>query len=204
MLKTQAREGFSIDMATILPVSGLEEETGKTLSRKEVFPLPVVGPTTAERARSPQHSMKRGSSMNIVKVSVVVCAVAFALAGCGSGLDKQVTQLSETVQKLEKQVTQSQEAIAKVEKQGASMKADLDKELVTIKAAIKGMEQQVAQAKQAIPKPEEVTSSLKGYLDKELGLVKGAVKKLEEDLSKAKEGAAKPPQQGAPPKPTTP
>jgi hypothetical protein len=66
------------------------------------------------------------------------------------------------------------------------------------------MEQQVAQAKQAIPKPEEVTSSLKGYLDKELGLVKGAVKKLEEDLSKAKEGAAKPPQQGAPPKPTTP
>jgi predicted nucleic acid-binding Zn-ribbon protein len=84
------------------------------------------------------------------------------------------------------------------------MKADLDKELVTIKAAIKGMEQQVAQAKQAIPKPEEVTSSLKGYLDKELGLVKGAVKKLEEDLSKAKEGAAKPPQQGAPPKPTTP
>ena len=40
-------------------------------------------------------------------------AVSLALVGCGSSVEKQVSQLSETVKSLEQQVSGSKEAIAK-------------------------------------------------------------------------------------------
>ena len=58
---------------------------------------------------------QKGIVMEFAKRFSVVLAMSLTLMGCGSSMDKQVSQLSETVTKLQQETAQSKEAVSKLE-----------------------------------------------------------------------------------------
>jgi hypothetical protein len=124
---------------------------------------------------------EKGVFMEFAKRFSVVFAISLALMGCGSSLDKQVSQLAETVTKLQQETAQSKEAISR-------------------------LQQEIAQARGSISKMElEMTQSIKGAVskleqDKALAQLKETLtKQLQQEISQSKENS-KPGEEKAPPK----
>jgi hypothetical protein len=55
--------------------------------------------------------------MEFAKKFSVVFAMSLALMGCGPSLDKQVSQLAETVTKLQQETAQSKQAISRLQQE---------------------------------------------------------------------------------------
>ena len=128
--------------------------------------------------------------MEFAKRFSVVFAMSLALMGCGSSLDKQVSQLAETITTLQQETAQSKEAVSR-----------LQQEITQARESISKLEQEMTQSiKGTVSKLEQDKASLKADQDKALAQLKDTLtKQLQQEISQSKENG-KPGEVKAPPK----
>jgi len=125
--------------------------------------------------------------MEFAKRFFVGFAMSLALMGCGSSLDKAVSQLAKTVANLPQETTQSKEAINRPQR-----------EITQARDSISKMEQETTQSmKGAVSKLEQDKASLKAQRDEALAQLNGVLTKLQQEIFQSKE-SSKPGEDKAP------